>query len=128
MTLLLRQSWNEPHSSLVPTTRHQVRRSISNLVPGISIERLDDMELVASELLANAVLYARPPLAIEVSVDPRFVRLEVQDSSPDLLPPPPPQAALAETGRGLMLAALLSDRWGWRVDPETKSVWVEWDR
>ena len=34
-------------------------------------------------------------------------------------------AALAETGRGLMLVALLSSAWGWEVDEHSKTIWVE---
>jgi len=112
MTLLFRESWTEPGSELVPSARRLVRNSLEQFWDGAPEEKYDDIELVTGELLANAIFYAKAPLTIEVNVDDDTVRIEVNDHSPDLLPPPPPQAALAETGRGLMLVALLSSSWG----------------
>ncbi len=128
MSLLFRQSWTEPGSDLVPATRHLVRGSVEKFWDGATEEKYDDIELVTGELLANAVFYAKAPLTIEVSTKYAGVRIEVNDHSPDLLPPPPPQAALAETGRGLMLTALLSSAWGWEVNQHSKTIWVEFTR
>ena len=114
MTLLFRESWTEPGSELVPSARRLVRNSLKQFWDGAPEEKYDDIELVTGELLANAIFYAKAPLTIEVN-----------DHSPDLLPPPPPQAALAETGRGLMLVALLSSSWGWEVNEHSKTIWVE---
>ena len=125
MTLLFRESWTEPGSELVPSARRLVRNSLKQFWDGAPEEKYDDIELVTGELLANAIFYAKAPLTIEVNVDDNTVRIEVNDHSPDLLPPPPPQAALAETGRGLMLVALLSSSWGWEVDEHSKTIWVE---
>jgi len=128
MRVLLHRNWSDPSTDLMASTRARVRSEVVALDHGTDKQRLDDIELVLSELLTNAVVYAAAPLELRVIADENTIRIDVTDASPDLLPPAPPKAALEETGRGLMLADRLSDRWGWQVGQETKTVWVEFDR
>lgn len=107
--------------------RAQLRAALTAMTPRPNEQKIDDLELVMNELLANAFLYALPPIELVVTTTGRSVRVEVSDTSPDLLPPPPPQAALTETGRGLMLTAALSNRWGWDVNQVGKTVWAEFE-
>lgn len=125
MALLFRQTWTEPGSELVPSARHLVRAALDRFWTTAARERHDDVELVVAELLANAVVYAKPPIAIELTHEDHHLRLAVTDHSPDLLPPPPAHAALADTGRGLMLTSVLSNDWGWQVDQGSKTVWAQ---
>lgn len=91
---------------------------------------VDDMVLMVSELMTNAVTHGRVPgttgrqvrMAIEKAGD--VIRIEVRDTRNDKQP------RLCETGqgtggRGLVLVDALSDAWG--VSPEVigKTVWVE---
>jgi anti-sigma regulatory factor (Ser/Thr protein kinase) len=85
----------------------------------------DIAELLSSELVTNAVLHARSPVAVEAAYDDSSVlRIDVYDRSPDDLdraPIQPPEGA--EGGRGLAIVARLANRWG--VDPCSpgKRVW-----
>jgi len=123
----MRQRWTEPVTADLSSMRARLRAALTAMIPSPNEQQADDLALVMNELLANAFLYAMPPIELVVTTTGRSVRLEVADASPDLLPPPPPQAALAETGRGLMLTARLSTRWGWDVNQKGKTVWAEFD-
>jgi anti-sigma regulatory factor (Ser/Thr protein kinase) len=92
-------------------------------------ELADDAALVVSELMTNAadasiVLPDRPPIALHLLASETSLVIEIWDQSPlDL----EPRAANAddECGRGLMVVAALSDRWGWeRTGHRRKVVWA----
>jgi len=87
-------------------------------------ERLDDLVLLCSELVTNAVLHAGGPYRVRLRDHLGRVRLEVHDPSPTLPLQPAPDPT-ATSGRGMALVAALADDWG--VDDEQlgKSVWVE---
>ncbi len=84
----------------------------------------DDMALVVTELVANAVRHARTDIEVFVAPLDHGVRLEVRDGSTR---PLRPRAALSsdEGGRGLLLVDALSTRYGVVGEPEGKRVWVE---
>jgi hypothetical protein len=63
-------------------------------------------------------------LTFRLEGDERRIRIEVLDYSVDLALPPVAEAALAETGRGLMITATLSDEWGWEIVDRRKQVWA----
>jgi anti-sigma regulatory factor (Ser/Thr protein kinase) len=109
--------------SAVATCRRWLRRHLDALdLPGTLAA---DLELVASELVANAFLHARAPrsLWLQVLPGPR-VLVAVRDGDPR--PPRPRSAGLTETrGRGLRVVAALADRWGTTPDPWGKAVWAE---
>ena len=88
---------------------------------------IDDLALLVSELATNAVLHARTPFAIDLSIEPDVVRVAVDDESPDL-PHPRVAGVEATTGRGLLILESLADRWGVKpLGPERpgKRVWFE---
>lgn len=84
----------------------------------------DDMELVVSELAANAVEHAGTPFTVYLSGDGDSVLLTVHDgssSSPVQLPP----GRTSTGGRGMAIVDRLSDDWGVDHDDEAeKSVWA----
>lgn len=84
----------------------------------------DDVALVVTELVANAVRHAGTDIEISVAHITDGVRLEVRDGSTR---PLRPRAALSsdEGGRGLLLVDALSSRYGVLGDANGKSVWVE---
>lgn len=83
-------------------------------------ERGDDVAIVVSELLSNALRHGLPPL-VEGRQD-RPIRLGLVHSGPsvmcavadpsDQLPVPREAGWLDESGRGLHVIASLSDQWG----------------
>jgi signal transduction histidine kinase/DNA-binding response OmpR family regulator len=81
-----------------------------------------DIVLLTSELVANAVLHARPPIDLRLRRTAGTVIVEVVDSAP-FLPRKLRPTADDERGRGLQLVALLADRWGARPTTDGKAVW-----
>lgn len=87
---------------------------------------------MATELVSNAVRHCRVTLAeIEVvlSIRGSGLLLEVSDPDRDRLPGTRPAEdsgdhPQGDGGRGLMLVAALSERWGHDVRPFTKCVWA----
>jgi anti-sigma regulatory factor (Ser/Thr protein kinase) len=90
----------------------------------------EPVEQVVSELVTNSVTAARtmpqtPPVRLWLLTDKRQVLILVWDACPQL--PVLTQAdEYAESGRGLFLVAMFSDRWGAYPTPQTggKVVWA----
>jgi len=93
-------------------------------------DRTSDAALIVSELVTNAadasvVLPKRPPIAVRLLATEKLLRIEVWDCSPLDLEPRDAEAD-DECGRGLMVVAALSDRWGSkRTGYQRKVVWAE---
>lgn len=90
---------------------------------------MDDLivttELLASELVSNAVLHASGPLRLRL-LRGRVLTCEVYDGS--LTTPRIRRAAVTdEGGRGLQLVAAISRRWGARYLRDGKCIWTEQD-
>lgn len=85
---------------------------------------VEDLRLVTSELVSNAVLHARTVIDVALSVAEGVVELSVSDRDARS-PRPRPQRpdATAVGGRGLMLVELLSDDWGVAERMDGKEVW-----
>ena len=79
-----------------------------------------------SELVTNAVIHARTSYTVTISDDGEHLRLGVRDSSARVVIPRQYDGT-ATTGRGLMLVAQMSQRWGVDHDPEGKTVWAQID-
>ncbi|MEU9848655.1 ATP-binding protein [Streptomyces sp. NPDC047985] len=91
----------------------------------------DTLTLIVAELSANAVSHGHVPgrdFRLRLSAEGATLRVEVTDTRGERLP------ALAEPsddldgdgGRGLLLVAALTDRWGWYpcADGPGKTVWA----
>ncbi|WP_030747883.1 ATP-binding protein [Streptomyces sp. NRRL F-5135] len=88
-----------------------------------------DVELVACELVTNAVVHCRVPLAeiqVAVHLDGGAVVLEISDPDGERLPLVRMACSPDEVegGRGLLLVAALSDSWGCRKLEYGKCVWA----
>jgi len=84
---------------------------------------VDDLELVISELVTNAVVHAQTPLRLLVRFDGHRVVAEVFDA--DAHPPRPARPVDDVGGIGLLLVDRLSDRWGSEPMRNGKRVWAE---
>jgi anti-sigma regulatory factor (Ser/Thr protein kinase) len=82
--------------------------------------------LLTSELIANAVCHAPPPLCLEVTVDRTKVRIGVHDSDP-VVPVLTRPDLNSHSGRGVWLVDTVASRWGYRPQPPGKVVWFELD-
>jgi anti-sigma regulatory factor (Ser/Thr protein kinase) len=100
--------------------RGQVRAAICDW--DIPVD-LDVAVLLTSELVTNAILHdAGQNITLAVRCSRGHLRVDVYDSScsmPVLMDAP----VDAEAGRGLMLAATLSDEWGFFRTPAGKAVY-----
>jgi anti-sigma regulatory factor (Ser/Thr protein kinase) len=86
---------------------------------------VENLLLIVSELVSNAVLHGAPPLSLEVSCDPHRVTIEVVDGDArtDGVSMGPIDRS-APGGRGLRIVDTLAERWGARASDAGKSVWA----
>ena len=112
-----------------PANAAIVRRRIAEDLTRCSVvpERIDDVVLVASELVTNAVVHAAGRVDGELDVawelEPDCVVVKVIDASPDL----PRRRSTSDTdtrGRGLSIVAALALDWGVRRTDHGKLVWA----
>jgi CheY-like chemotaxis protein/anti-sigma regulatory factor (Ser/Thr protein kinase) len=86
---------------------------------------VDDVLLVVTELVNNAVTHAMSECELRISINPLSLRVEVIDQgsgTPDPLPPSPTR----NHGRGLHLVDALTAAWGFEpVKAGGKVVWAE---
>ena len=80
-------------------------------------------ELVVSELVTNAIRYGSPPIQLSLIRD-RILRCEVSDGS-STSPHLRRAHVYDEGGRGLLLVAQLTGRWGARQTTAGKTIWAE---
>jgi anti-sigma regulatory factor (Ser/Thr protein kinase) len=81
--------------------------------------------LLASELVTNALLYARGRIVLEIAPTATSYRISVHDELPGEISARH-VSATASSGRGLMLVDQLAQRWGVDAPPESgKDVWFE---
>lgn len=105
-----------------------VRRWVAELLRGrVDEEIVQDVQLIANELVSNAYDHGRWAVRVRVSLPtagaPR-VRVEVDDTSSDL--PVLGRSRLTDLrGRGLVLVNALSTRWGARPKFGGKTVWAD---
>ena len=104
----------------VPLSR-QLVREICKL---LDLEELADVaELLASEVVTNAVLHAATG-SLEVAIEVKDDRLVVSVADEDSRPPTMRQPTIESTGgRGLYLLDSLAERWGVTEWPQGKAVW-----
>jgi anti-sigma regulatory factor (Ser/Thr protein kinase) len=84
----------------------------------------DDLALVASELVTNALQHAASPSEMSLRPTTSGVRIEVSDRSARMLASLHPLPH-GDHGRGLTLVDRLSCRWGVDPSPCGKVVWAE---
>ncbi|MGW7434473.1 SpoIIE family protein phosphatase [Streptomyces sp. NPDC054849] len=90
-------------------------------------ERADEIELVADELIVNALMHTDGPAIVTLRVlagHQRRLRVEVEDRS-SALPRRREAGEAGVSGRGLMLVDRLADVWGVEPRGGGKCVWCE---
>jgi anti-sigma regulatory factor (Ser/Thr protein kinase) len=121
-----RRRGHRHHIDLEGTLRSpaRARRAAAEVVAQLHLEPVgDDLALVVSELVTNAVRHAGPPMWMQIQADDERVTVAVADSS--LRQPAARQAVDgAEGGRGLPMINLLAAETGVREHPPGKTVWA----
>ncbi|MEV7887257.1 SpoIIE family protein phosphatase [Streptomyces sp. NPDC002817] len=90
-------------------------------------DRADEIELVADELVTNALMHTEGSAIVTLRVlagSDRRLRVEVEDSS-SALPRRREAGESGVSGRGLLLVDLLTDVWGVEARGSGKCVWCE---
>lgn len=107
----------------VPEARHALRDLLEHWGgPG----RSDTAELLATELVTNALLHTDGEAVLTAIVDPYHLHVEVRDFAPRIPKPRTPVPDSGTNGRGLLLVQSLADAWGVRPpggDQRGKVVW-----
>ncbi|MDX6199559.1 MAG: hypothetical protein QOJ79_2710 [Actinomycetota bacterium] len=106
----------------------RARQATAEMVQQLHLEPIgDELALVVSELVTNAVRHAQPPVRLEIQADDDRVTVAVADGSPGR-----PVARMAsedaEGGRGLAMIDLLAADTGVRPSPPGKTVWAALSR
>ena len=114
-------TWDVPaHPSAVAQTR-------KDAVGKLAVWGLDEAvfvtELVVSELVTNAIRHAEPPIQLRLIHDTSLI-CEVSDGA-NTAPHLRRARSFDEGGRGLLLVAQLTDRWGTRQTGTGKTIWAE---
>ncbi|MEU9662002.1 SpoIIE family protein phosphatase [Streptomyces chartreusis] len=81
-------------------------------------------ELVVSELVTNAIRYGTHPIRLRLIHDAATLICEVSDTS-HTAPHLRRAKTFDEGGRGLLLVAQLTQRWGSRHTTDGKTIWAE---
>ncbi|WP_405640975.1 SpoIIE family protein phosphatase [Streptomyces uncialis] len=107
-----------------PAVVARARAEVSDRLAAWGLEELDfTAELVVSELVTNAIRYGSPPIRLRLIRDRRLI-CEVSDAgntSPHLRR----ARTFDEGGRGLLLVAQLTQRWGTRYTSDGKTIWAD---
>jgi anti-sigma regulatory factor (Ser/Thr protein kinase) len=102
-----------------------IRKQVVDQLAGWELsEATFTTELVVSELVTNAIRYGSHPIRLRLIHDTTTLICEVSDTSPTA-----PHLRRAKTwdegGRGLLLVAQLTQRWGSRQSTAGKTIWAE---
>ncbi|MFE9768645.1 SpoIIE family protein phosphatase [Streptomyces sp. NPDC005808] len=107
--------------ALVGPIRKQVVRQLNDW--GLD-EATFTTELVVSELVTNAIRYGESPIRLRLIHDTTTLICEVSDGS-HTAPHLRRARTFDEGGRGLLLVAQLTQRWGSRHTADGKTIWAE---
>lgn len=86
---------------------------------------IDDAELVASELVTNAIRHGDGAIELRLIALPGRVRIAVLDANPVDSPHVAAERELADGGRGMLLVDTICLEWGHDSDEHGKVVWAD---
>ena len=108
----------------LPASASRARRVVEERLAALGRpDLLDDVSVVVTELVTNAVMHARTPIELSVEASGAGVRVEVTDGS-RTVPRWTPAAMSATSGRGLILVERTAREWGVEPHGSGKTVWA----
>ena len=120
---------DDRHASIelpaTPRTPERARTFVADTLHGTPYDTIgDDVALVVSELITNAVMHTRAAVVLTLQAGDGRVRVEVHDQLGGAFARL--GGARAEGGRGLDIVATLASAWGVEtVVDDGKMVWAE---
>ncbi|WP_438307157.1 SpoIIE family protein phosphatase (plasmid) [Streptomyces sp. HUAS TT11] len=103
----------------------QARKHVSQTLAEWGLEdTAPTTELIASELVTNALRHACPPVRLSLILHGTGLTCEVSDGS-SVSPHLKRARTFDESGRGLFIVAQLTRRWGTRYNGHGKIIWAE---
>ncbi|MFE4515994.1 ATP-binding protein [Kitasatospora sp. NPDC056783] len=108
----------------VPGARRLVVAIVREWGVPLSEVALEELELCASEVIANALVHTGERCVVTVHWCGGRVRVEVADRGAE--PRPKKCDGESTSGRGLLLVEALAHAWGWYPTTEGKVVWFEY--
>jgi anti-sigma regulatory factor (Ser/Thr protein kinase) len=109
-----------PHPRAVATARRFV---VSVLTGHLDQRRLDDLEVVVSEIVSNGVMHAATTMELVVELRGDYAHIELIDQAegqPSIRP-----HGGAEGGFGLRIVEAMTRQWGVRHESGSKAVWFD---
>lgn len=122
------------HHTVLPAAPRQAaaaRRYVREYTDGFGVADrfpMDDVDVVVSEMFANAVTHADnhdAPVTVAVQLRGDLLRVEVRDRDPYGACKALRASEMDESGRGLWLVDVLSQRWGVLAESGGKVVFAE---
>lgn len=108
-----------------PRAVAEARRAVSSFGEELTPAKLEDLRLLTTEVVTNAIRHAGGWVDLHIDALPGCVRVEVIDPGPGFAPgPPDPPSTDSIDGRGLYLVDQIADRWGVERGRRTR-VWFE---
>ena len=112
--------------SSVAQVRHEIVQDLSQR--DLPEDLVGEAEIVASELLTNAVRHARPlsdgTIRVRWKIRGDVVEVEVTDGGGATVPKPAPRTVWLTSGRGLRIVRSLAHEWGVTEDRTGNVVWA----
>ena len=100
----------ERQFALTPAAPKAARDSLSILKREVPSRTVEDLRLMVSELVTNAVMHGVGAISLRIDVEADAVRVEVADEGNVALAPSPEPGA--HGGWGLRIVEQLADDWG----------------
>ncbi|MEU0264762.1 SpoIIE family protein phosphatase [Nocardioides sp. NPDC006303] len=110
-----------------PTSVSEARRFAREVLADWGLhDILDDVVLLTSELVTNAVTHAGTPMTVAVVREEDRLRIDVFDQHPTRVLPVGANArpGAGEHGRGLLITSALATAWGVEYRRDHKRVWA----
>lgn len=105
------------------------RATVSSAIGSVRPDVAEEIGLLTSEVVTNAIRHARvDPLGeviLRVDASDDHVRVEVLNPGPSFDPPVPSIPGVSGTGLGLFLVDALADAWGVDREGTRTKVWFE---
>lgn len=114
-----------PDLGAIPVARREVVAIVRRWDVLVQEETVESLELLAGEVIANAVVHTGRACQVTVFWDGTRVRLETEDERTGPLPEGHSADAEDESGRGLRLIDSLALAWGSHTTAGGKAVWFE---